>query len=144
MTVNVYLTFEGNCLEAVEVYKSIFGGEFDMVMKWSDMPPNEHFQLPDSEKDKVMHMGLPISKETMLMGSDRAGEYGDPIAPGNNFSISVTAESREEVDRVFNALAASGQITMPVADQFWGDYFGSVADQFGIHWMVGFTNPKSA
>ena len=138
MTVNVYLTFEGNCEEAFNYYKSIFGGNFLSVNRFSEMPDNPEFPVPESHKDKLMHISLPVSDETILMGSDTAG-FGPPITVGNNFSISVNPDSREEAERIFNALAVNGNVTMPLADTFWEAYFGSCTDQFGINWMVNYT-----
>ena len=140
-TVNVYLTFDGNCLEAFEFYKSVFGGEFGYVGRFSEMPQDPNNPLPESEKNKIMHISLPVSKETALMGSDKFGSHGPELASGNNFSISVNPGSREEADRIFNGLAKGGQVTMPMADQFLNAYFGMCVDKFGINWMVNHEKP---
>ena len=139
-SVNIYLTFDGNCEEAFEFYKSVFGGEFPYVGRYKDMPPSEEPGKTMSAKDaeKIMHMSLPISKETMLMGSDTGGEWASNFKQGNNFSISVNAESRDEADKVFNGLSKGGQVTMPMDKTFWGDYFGMWTDKFGINWMVSY------
>ena len=138
-TVNAYLTFNGNCLEAFNFYKSVFGGEFPYVGRFGEMPPQEGMPpLTEAEKDLIMHISLPISKETVLMGSDTAGEWAGKYSQGNNFSISVSTDSKEEADRIFGALSKGGNVTMPMADTFWGDYFGMLVDPFGIAWMVGF------
>jgi len=137
-TVNIYLTFNGNCEEAFLYYQSIFGGEFPYLGRFRDMPPQEGASIPDSMKDKIMHVSLPISTETMLMGSDKGGDWAPALVQGNNFSISVTTDSRENVDRIFHCLAAGGAITMPLDITFWGDYFGMCTDKFGINWMVSF------
>jgi PhnB protein len=141
-TVNVYLTFEGNCLEAFEFYKSVFGGEFNYVGKFSEMPPDPNFQVPESEKNKIMHISLPVSKETILMGSDRFSRQGPDLIVGNNFSISINSGSREEADRFFNGLSKGGQVTMPMADMFWGAYYGMFVDKFGINWMINYELPR--
>ena len=94
-------------------------------------------ELVDEMKDQIMHISLPISKETVLMGSDAGGEWAPGLKVGNNFSISVNTDTTEEVDRIFNALAEGGNITMPVDKTFWGSYFGMLTDKFGISWMVG-------
>lgn len=135
-TVNVYLTFDGNCESAFNFYKSVFGGEFDSMSRYGEMPPSSEYTVSDTDKNKVMHVSLPISKETVLMGSDTPGGYGPKFVVGNNFSISVHPDNRAEGDRIFNALSADGQVTMPMQDQFWGSYFGMLTDQFGINWMV--------
>ena len=85
-----------------------------------------------------MHVSLPISKETILMGSDTGGEWSAGFKAGNNFSISISADSKEEADRLFNGLSAGGTVTMPLANTFWGDYFGMFNDKFGISWMMSF------
>ena len=140
MTVNVYLTFDGNCEEAFNYYKSIFGGEL-MLNRFSEMPPSDEFPIPEENMNKIMHVTLPISKETVLMGSDTAG-FGPPTNVGNNFSISVSPDNREEASRIFSALSDGGNVTMPLQDTFWEAYFGSCTDQFGINWMVNYTKPQ--
>jgi len=140
-TVNIYLTFNGNCKEAFDFYKSVLGGEFPYVGKFGDMPPSEEQPMPEADKDKIMHISLPVSKETILMGSDSGSEWADNLKQGNNFSISLNTDSREEAERLFNGLSEGGQVTMPLADTFWGAYFGMWADKFGINWMVNYDDP---
>ena len=137
--VNAYLNFDGNCEEAFNFYRSVFGGEFPFVGRFRDMPREEGIPtLPDADADKIMHISLPISKETMLMGSDTAGEWATQLVNGNNFSVSVSTDSKDEADRIFKGLSAGGQVTMPMAQTFWGSYFGMFTDKFGINWMIGF------
>lgn len=102
------------------------------------MPPQEGMPpIPDSDKNKIMHIGLPISNETLLMGSDTSEAFGQSVPNiGNNFLISVQTDNKKEAHRVFEALSAGGQITMPLEEIFWGDYFGMLTDKFGINWMV--------
>ena len=135
-TVNVYLTFNGNCEEAFNFYKSVFGGEFPYIGRYKDMPPAEGKSIPPEEGERIMHMSLPISKETMLMGSDTGGEWAANLKQGNNFAVCIATDSKEEADRLFNGLSQGGQITMPLGNTFWGDYFGMFTDRFGISWMV--------
>lgn len=138
-TVNVYLTFNGNCLEAFNFYKSVFGGDFPYVGKFNEMPPQEGMPPMSAEDgEKIMHISLPISTETILMGSDTGGEWSSNFSIGNNFSISVNTQSTQEADQLFNGLSLDGQITMPLAKTFWGSYFGMLTDKFGINWMVSF------
>ena len=137
-TVNSYLTFNGNCLEAFEWYKSVFGGEFNYVGRYSDMPEGEGFPVSPGEENRIMHISLPISQETTLMGCDTGGETASNFISGNNFSIFITAESKGKADELFNSLSASGQVSMPMSSMFWGDYFGMLTDRFGINWMVSF------
>lgn len=137
-TVNIYLTFNGNCLKAFEFYQSVFGGEFPYVGRYRDMPADAGQPVSPEEGDKIMHISLPISTETALMGCDTGGEWAANFAQGNNFSISINTDSKESADRLFTGLSAGGMVTMPMASTFWGDYFGMFTDQFGINWMVNF------
>lgn len=136
--INPYLTFNGTCEEAFTFYKSVFGGEYPYVGRYKDMPPMEGKSAPASEGEKIMHISLPISKETTLMGSDSSEAFGKTTTPGDNFSISVNADSEEEATKLFNGLSAGGQVTMPLNKTFWGALFGMFTDKFGIRWMVNF------
>ena len=142
--VNVYLTFNGNCEEAFNFYKSVFGGDFPFMGRFKDMPPSEPGakSISPEEGERVMHVSLPISKETMLMGSDTGGEWAADYKQGNNFAISITAQSKNEADSIFEALSKGGKITMPLDKTFWGDYFGMLTDKFGINWMMSFSENK--
>lgn len=142
-TVNIYLTFNGNCKAAFDFYKSVLGGDFPHVSTFADMPPQEGMPpISDEMKNNIMHISLPISKETILMGSDTGGEWGQNYKQGNNFSISVNTDSKDKADGIFNGLAEGGQITMPIAKTFWGDYFGMCTDKFGVNWMVSFNEDQ--
>ncbi|RZL40968.1 MAG: VOC family protein [Pedobacter sp.] len=131
-----YLNFDGQAEEAFNFYKSIFGGEFIMLQKMSDTPGGE--ELPENERNRVMHVALPINEHTILMASDCLPSAGHVLKKGNNMYINIMAASRAEADRLFNGLSVNGTIEMPIEDQFWGDYFGSFTDKFGIQWMVNF------
>ena len=141
--INPYLNFKGNCEEAFNFYKSVFGGEFPYVGRYKDMPPQDGMPpMPAEVGEKIMHMSLPIGGN-MLMGSDAGGDWAPAIVVGNNITISISAESREDADRIFNGLAEGGNITMPLADTFWGDYFGMLTDKFEINWMMSYNaNPQ--
>lgn len=142
-TINVYLTFNGNCEEAFNFYKSVFGGEFTYIGKFKDMPQQEGTPpLSDEDKNRVMHVGLPISQETILLGCDNMKENEANTIIGNNFSIMITPESKEEAGRFFNELSAGGQVWAPMKEEFWGDYFGAFADKFGINWMISYEMRK--
>jgi PhnB protein len=141
--VNPYLTFNGNCEEAFTFYKSVFGGEFPYIGRFKDMPPTDGMNVPESEGEKIMHVSLQISKETSLMGSDSSEAFGQATIVGNNFSISINADSEEEADKLFNALGEGGQIKMPLGKTFWGSYFGMVTDKFGIAWMMSYDYIKN-
>ena len=136
-TVNAYLTFNGNCEEAFNFYKSVFGGQFASLERFNRTPPSAGIPMDPSEGEKIMHVALPISRETMLMGSDTTAASGQ-VSSGGNFSISVDAVSKEEAERYFNGLSAGGKIIMPLASVYWGTYFGMLKDKFGIQWMVSF------
>lgn len=131
---NPYLNFDGNCAEAFEFYKSVFGGEFQFIGKIGDAPAMEG--LTDAEKDRIMHVSLPVSEHCTLMGSDILPSYGQKLNVGNNMYVSLHPDNKTEADRLFNGLSAGGRVDMPMADQFWGAYFGSFVDKFGIGWMV--------
>lgn len=136
-TTNIYLLFNGNCREAFEFYKEAFGGDFEYMGTYADMPPQEGIpQLPDSEKDKIMHVNLPISKETTLMGSDTSNLMGTPVQIGTNFAISVNVESNMEADELFEKLSQGGKVTMPMDKTFWSAYYGSLTDKFSVNWMI--------
>lgn len=136
-TINPYLTFAGNCEEAFHFYRSVFGGEFGYIGRFKDMPPSpDHGSAPETEGNRIMHISLPISKETTLMGSDSSDAFGHATVTGNNFSISVNAVSDREADRIFNGLSNGGKITMALSHTFWGSYFGMCVDKYGIQWMV--------
>ncbi|HJW29009.1 MAG TPA: VOC family protein, partial [Saprospiraceae bacterium] len=119
-TVNAYLTFEGQCEEAFQFYRSVFGGDFPYLGRYSEM--QSETPLPAADMDKIMHVSLPIGA-TVLMGSDSAGEWGGKTVVGNNIALSVNADSQSEADRIFNGLSAGGRVTMPMNKTFWGAYF---------------------
>jgi PhnB protein len=143
-TINPYLIFNGNCEEAFLFYQSVFGGEFPYVGKFNDMPGDAEGagSISEEDKNKVMHICLPIGKDSVLMGSDSNAASGD-VAFGANVSISINTESKQEADKLFNGLSAGGNPFMPMNQTFWGAYFGMFVDKFGIHWMVNFDeNPN--
>ena len=134
MTVlNPYLNFDGNCEEAFNFYKSVFGGEFLTVMRFKDVPAE--YQGSESEREKIMHMALPIGQGTILMGSDTPTAMG-PTKIGGNVSISIGTGSEGEASHLFKGLSAGGQVAMPLDKAFWGDYFGLLTDKFGVQWMI--------
>jgi len=142
-TVNAYLTFEGNCEAAFDFYKSAFGGEFRDLNRFGEMPPQKGIPAPSGEmKNRIMHVSLPISEETILMGSDTMPGMGPDLTVGTNFSISIGVNSKEEADKLCEALSAGGKVTMPLEVTFWGAYFGMWTDKFGINWMVNYDLPK--
>jgi PhnB protein len=138
-TINPYLSLDGNTEEVFNFYKSVFGGEFDVLARFGEMP--EECQTDKSQNDKIMHISLPVGGGSMLMGSDRPEVYG-PITKGDNFYISIQADSEEEATRLFNGLSAGGQITMPLEKAFWGAFFGMFNDKFGVQWMINYDYNK--
>ena len=137
-TVNPYITFLGNCEEAFNHYKSVFGGDFLMLNRFSEMPPQEGMELSPEQLNKIMHVTLRISEETLLMGSDTGGEWAAKTVVGNNITISITADSEGQADHFFNSLSEGGKVTMPMDKTFWGSYFGMCTDEFDINWMISF------
>lgn len=136
-TINPYLNFNGNCEEAFNFYRSVFGGEFLNLQRFKDVPPAG--QLPAEEGEWIMHVSLPIGQGTILMGSDGPSAMGKGT-PGDNFHISIQTDNDEETDRLFNGLAAGGQVTMPLEQAFWGARFGMLVDKFGVQWMINQEN----
>ncbi len=133
--INPYLSFKDTCEAAFEHYRSVFGGEFEAVIRMTEIGCG--VPVPEGSENLIMHIALPIGKN-LLMGSDCPEGFGPPIQPGNNFSVSVNVDSKEEADRVYNELSAGGTAAMPMGDAPWGSYFGMLTDKFGINWMVSF------
>lgn len=142
-TVNVDLVFNGNCKEAFDFYKSVFGGEFSYLGKYKEMPVKDGQSFTAEDGEKIMHVSLPISKETSLMGNDYLVAFGNKTVFGNNFSLSINTESMEEADKLFAALSGGGKVGMPMQDTFWNAYFGMLTDKFNINWMVSFEKSQS-
>jgi PhnB protein len=141
VTINPYLNFSGNTEEAFNFYKKVFGGHFSMLQRFKETP--EAGKVAENEKEKLMHVSLPIGKVNTLMGTDALESQGWKLTQGNNLSLSVETESKKEADKIFKGLSDGGKVTMPQTETFWGSYFGMVNDKFGIQWMVGYT-PKSS
>ena len=136
-TINVYLNFMGNTEEAFNFYRFVFGGEFEGgINRFKDTPHGDKLSVTD--KEKIMHVALPVGNGNVLMGTDLLESSGHKLIAGNNYSISINADSKEEADNFFTKLSEGGKIEMPIADTFWGAYFGMFADKFGIQWMVNF------
>ena len=135
-TLNPYLNFNGNTEEAFYFYKSVFGGEFITLQRFRDTP--EADKIPANEQDRIMHVALPIGPGNILMATDALESMGQKLVAGNNITLSINADSEAEADKLFNALAVGGQVSMPLEKAFWGAYFGMLTDQFGIQWMVNY------
>ena len=132
MTLSIYLNFNGNCRQAFDFYRSVFGGDFISISTFGEGP--DDMGMPEDEKDHIMHVTLPIG-DSVLMGSDTSAAFGPPYQAGNNFSVSCHPQTREETDRLFAGISDGGTVTMPLQDVFWGSYFGSCVDKFGVPWM---------
>jgi PhnB protein len=134
--VNVYITFNGNCEEAFRFYRSVFGGEFQFLGRYKDVPPNEKEKFQPENEEKIMHVSLPISKETILMGCDSAESHGQGTVVGDNISLSLDTDTKDEAKKLFTALSNGGKIKFPIDETFWGAYFGALTDRFGINWTI--------
>lgn len=134
--INPHINFNGNAEEAFGFYKSVFGGDFAMVMRFKDMPMGDH-PISEEEADKIMHIALPIG-QNILMGNDVPQFMGKVNEMENRSKISISAETKEEADRLFNGLSAGGSVEMPISDSPWGSYFGMFRDKYGIEWMVDY------
>ncbi|MBK7290882.1 MAG: VOC family protein [Chitinophagaceae bacterium] len=139
--INPHINFNGNAEEAFGFYKSVFGGEFAKIVRFKDLSSPE-YPIPENEADKIMHIALPIGKN-FLMANDVPESMGPTNENENRSKISVSAESKEEADKIFNGLSAGGQIEFPISDSPWGTYFGMFRDKFGIEWMVDFDSRNS-
>ena len=140
--VNPYIHFNGNAEEAFTFYKSVFGGEFAKIMRYKDLSSAE-YPIPEIDANSIMHITLPIGKSNVLMASDVMEIMGKVTENDNRNTISITAESREEADKLFNGLSQGGKVEMPIADGPLGSYFGMFADKFGVQWMVDFTGKSN-
>ena len=140
ITINPYLNFAGNTEEAFNFYRSVFGGDFTAVQRFKDTP--EAARVSNGDGEKLMHIALPIGKGNILMATDALESMGHKLTPGNNFHLSVEAESKQDAEKFFADLSSGGKATMPLTDTFWGAYFGMVTDRFGISWMISYTYPK--
>ena len=135
MTLSIYLNFNGNCREVFEFYRSIFGGEFQILETFGNGPPD--MGVPEDERDNIMHVSYPIGS-SVLMGSDMPSNFGAASDMGNNFSIAYSTSSKEETDDLFAKMSEGGTVTMALGDMFWGSYFGACIDKFGVNWMFDY------
>lgn len=140
VAIQPYLNFNGNTGEVFEFYKSVFGGEFDVLQRFKDTPHAGNVSAADQEK--VMHVALPIGNNT-LMGSDMIESMASVYKPGNNFWLSVNPDSEKDAEKYFNALSSGGIVAMPLEKAPWGALFGMLVDKYGIQWMINYTYPVS-
>ena len=138
--INPWINFNGNAEEAFNFYKSVFGGEFGKIVRFKDLASAE-FPVAENEANKIMHIALPIGKNNVLIANDVPEFMGRVNENENRSKISISAESREEADKLFSGLSAGGNIEVPIDDSPWGSYFAMFRDKFGIEWMIDF-DPK--
>ena len=140
--INPHINFNGNAEDAFTFYKSVFGGEFAMIVRFKDLDLSspEH-PISENDANKIMHIALPIGRSNVLMGNDVPEMMGQVNENENRSKISISAESKEEADKLFNGLSAGGKVEAPIGDSPWGSYFGMFRDKYGIEWMVDF-DPK--
>lgn len=139
-TINPYINFNGNAEEAFNFYRSVFGGEFETLKRFKELP-NPDTSISENEANKIMHIALPIGPN-VLMGNDVPVSMGKVNENENRSKISVSASSRAEADKLFMGLSKNGSIEMPMQDSFWGSYFGMFRDKYGIEWTIDF-DPKN-
>lgn len=134
--IHPHINFNGNAEEAFQFYRSVFGGEFAMIMRYQDLSA-PGYEFPASEAEKILHIALPIGS-SVLMGNDVPEAMGRVNEQEHRSKIVISAESKAEADRLFNGLSAGGVIEMPIGNSPWGSYFGMFRDQYGIEWMIDF------
>ena len=139
--INPHINFNGNAEEAFTFYKSVFGGEFSKILRFKDLSSPD-FQVPENEKNKIMQIALPIGKVNVLIGNDIPEFMGRVNENENRSKISVSTESKDEADKIFNGLSEGGAVEMPISDSPWGSYFGMFRDKFGIEWIVEYSTKK--
>ncbi len=135
-SINPHINFNGNAEEAFNFYKSVFGGEFAKIMRFKDLA-GAGFPVAEHEANKIMHIALPIGN-SILMANDVPEIMGQTNENENRSKIVISAESKEEADKLFHGLSAGGQVEMPISDSPWGSYFGMFRDKYGIEWMIDF------
>lgn len=140
-TINPHINFNGNAEEAFHFYKSVFGGEFSRLVRFSQMA-SEHFSVDEKEANKIMHIALPIGVTNVLMGNDVPAFMGTVNEQENRSKIAVMVDSKQEADAIYQGLSAGGTVEMPIADSPWGSYFAMFRDKYGIEWMIEY-NPSN-
>ena len=140
-TINPWINFNGNAFEAFTFYKSVFGGEFTKIIRLKDLA-SEEFQVPAEDAEKIMLIALPIGKSNVLMANDVPSFMGKVNENENRSKISISTDSKEEADTIFNNLSEGGQVEAPIGESPWGTYFGMFRDKYGIEWVVEFAATK--
>jgi PhnB protein len=140
-TINPWINFNGNAEEAFTFYKSVFGGEFTKIVRFKDLASAE-FKVAEKEENKIMHIALPIGNGSVLMANDVPEFMGKVNERENRSKIVISAESKEEAEKLFNGLSAGGEIEGPMGDSPWGTYVGMFRDKYGIEWIIEFSSNK--
>jgi len=140
-TINAYFNFLGNSEEAMNFYKSVFGGEFTIFTRFKDLPGSE--KIPAHEQNKLMHVSLTTRGGTIIMATDLLESMEQKCEPGNCVNLCIQADSEEEVDKLFKDLSKGGKVDMPINKTFWGAYFGMCKDKFGVSWMINYVYPQN-
>lgn len=139
LAVNPYLSFNGNCEVAFNFYKSVFGGEFSFIGRYKDIPGET---IPESEKEKIMHMSLPLTEAVCLMGSDASEAFGQVTKFGDCVTITLCTGNEEETRRIYDGLSKGGKIEMSLEKTFWAELYGQFTDKFGISWAINFEKER--
>jgi PhnB protein len=139
-TINPYINFNGNAEEAFNFYKSVFGGEFETIVRFKDLESSE-FPVPENEANKIMRIVLPIGGNT-LIANDVPKSMGPVSEDENRSKIAISAETKEEADKLFNGLSVGGSVEMSMAKSPWGTYFAMFRDKYGIEWTVEFDSKE--
>ncbi|MCW3126837.1 MAG: hypothetical protein JWO03_2495 [Bacteroidetes bacterium] len=140
LSTNPYFNFQGNTEDAMNFYKTVFGGEFTLFQRFNDMPGCE--KMPKEEQSKIMHISLVTPKGQVFMATDALESMEQKLTFGNNQYVHISTESETETDKLFGGLSAGGHIEMPVNKTFWGAYCGMCCDKFGVQWMLTYTYPQ--
>lgn len=137
--VHSYLNFNGNCEEAFNFYKGVFNAEFTGIYRFGDMPEDPSYTVPEADKNKIMHVGLPLNENSTLMGSDCLETFGQKAVAGTTTYVMLDVDTAEEAHKLYNSLSVNAQnMEMPLGDAFFAELFSSFTDQFGIAWMIHF------
>ncbi|RYY53706.1 MAG: VOC family protein [Chitinophagaceae bacterium] len=140
--VNFYFNFPGTAEAAIRFYQSVLGGDIPVIMRMKDAPPMPGYTLVEEEQEKIMHIGLQLPNGSMFMASDALESLGYKLEVGNNITVSLSPSSKEEADKFYSGLSEGGSKLSGMKLEFWGDYFGTFTDKFGIGWMISFNeNP---
>lgn len=135
--VHTYLNFSGETEAALTFYADVFNSRIENIMRWGDMPLGEgDSEVPEQTKRLVMNAQMFILGGHSLMASDVPEDFPETFSPGNNVTIVLEPDTRTEADRLFAALSSGGEVRMPMAEMFWGDYYGEITDKFGVQWMI--------